>query len=156
MQFDFSTVEDRDSFVTVPEGVYVCKIEEVRVGNSKDGSERWSLRLGVAEGKFAGRTAGWDSITWSERGIYRVKKVLEALGIEANGPVEIEHTDLVGLLARVQLDLEQWEDPLSGRTQIRLRVPYLGYSAVDGPAVELGVGAGAGGGDGESEESRGF
>jgi hypothetical protein len=56
----------------------------------------------------------------------------------------------------VQLDLEQWEDPLSGRTQIRLRVPYLGYSAVDGPAVELGVGAGAGGGDGESEESRGF
>jgi hypothetical protein len=62
----------------------------------------------------------------------------------------------VGLLARVQLDLEQWEDPLSGRTQIRLRVPYLGYSAVDGPAVELGVGAGAGGGDGESEESRGF
>ena len=131
MQYDFSTVEERDSFVTVPEGVYVCKVEEVRPGLAKDGSARWSLRLNVDEGELGGRTAGWDSITWSERGIFRVKHVLEALGFDVAGTVEIEPADLVGRRAKVQFELEQWEDPLSGKTQVRLRVPYLGFAPCD-------------------------
>jgi len=35
------------------------------------------------------------------------------------------------LRARVQVEPEEREDPLSGRRQVRMRVPYLGY----GPAV---------------------
>ena len=57
MRFDFSSVGDIDSFVSVPAGVYACRVAEARSGQSKDGSERWSFRLEVDEGEYAGRTA---------------------------------------------------------------------------------------------------
>ena len=74
MHYDFSQVEDTQSFVSIPEGAYECRIAEVREGLSRDGSVRWSFRLEVLRGEYAGRTAGWDALTWSERGISRVKR----------------------------------------------------------------------------------
>ncbi|MDP6538459.1 MAG: DUF669 domain-containing protein [Planctomycetota bacterium] len=127
MQYDFSTVADVVSFASVPEGRYLCRVAEVREGESRDGSPRWSLRLEVAEGDRAGRTAAWDSITWSERGIHRVKLVLDTLGIDTEGVVEIAPDELVGLETCVEVVLEEREDPLSGRRELRNRVPYDGY-----------------------------
>jgi hypothetical protein len=136
MHYDFSLVEDKESFVSVPQGVYVCRVAEARPGLARDGSERWRMRLEVAEGEWAGRTAAWDSLTWSERGIHRVKRVLQALGFDVRGEVELSPEDLVGRCARVVLEPEQWEDPTTGKTQTRLAVPYLGYSPASPPAQE--------------------
>ena len=134
MRFDFSSVDDVESYINVPEGVHNCRVAEVRDGRSRDGSVRWSYRLEVIDGEWAGRTAAWDSLTWSERGIYRVKKVLSALGLDTKGVVEIETNDLVGLRARVRVEPEEREDPQSGKRQVRMRVPYLGYEAYEPPA----------------------
>ncbi|MFO1008620.1 MAG: DUF669 domain-containing protein [Planctomycetota bacterium] len=131
MRFDFSSVDDVESFVSVPEGVHTCRIAEVREGRSRDGSVRWSFRLEVLDGDYAGRTAAWDSITWSERGVYRVKKLLSALGLDVRGELEVESKDLVNLQARVKVEPEEREDPMTGRRQVRMRVPYLGYSPVE-------------------------
>ncbi len=125
---DFSCIGDQESYVSVPEGVYRCKVADVRPGSSRDGSERWSLRLEVCEGTHAGRTAAWDSITWSERGIYRVKQVLEALGFDASGELEVEIEELLGHHAHVEVQQEEWEDPVSGRRTTRMIVPYMGFS----------------------------
>jgi len=127
MRFDFSSVDDVESYVSVPEGVHNVRVAEVREGRSRDGSVRWSMRLEVLDGQWAGRTAAWDSLTWSERGIYRVKKVLAVLGLDVKGELEIEPGDLVNLQARVRIEPEEREDPLSGTRQVRMRVPYLGY-----------------------------
>lgn len=134
MRFDFSSVDDVESYINVPEGVHNCRVAEVREGRARDGSVRWSYRLEVLDGEWAGRTAAWDSLTWSERGIYRVKKVLAALGMDVKGVVEIEPTDLVNLRARVNVEPEEREDPQTGRRQVRMRVPYLGYESYEGPA----------------------
>ncbi len=136
MQIDFSTVGDVESFVSVPEGVYVCRVAEVREGQTRDGNPRWALRLEVAEGDFAGRTAAWDGLVWSERGLPRVKTVLERMGFEVSGKLEITPSDLHGRQIRVQLLIEEREDPLSGRRIVRLRVPYLGYGPVDPDRAE--------------------
>ena len=128
MHFDFRSVDDIDSFVSVPQGIHACRVAEVREGRARDGSIRWSIRLEVLDGEWAGRTAAWDSLTWSERGVHRVKKVLEALGVDVRGELDIEPADLIGLRARVQVEPEEREDPLSGRRQVRMRVPYLGYA----------------------------
>lgn len=128
MRFDFSSVDDVESFVHVPEGLHNCRVAEVRDGRARDGSVRWSFRLEVVDGEWAGRTAAWDSLTWSERGIYRVKKVLAALGMDVKGVLEIEPTDLINLRARVRVEPEEREDPVSGQRQVRMRVPYLGYA----------------------------
>ncbi len=134
MRFDFTTVDDVESYINVPEGLHNCRVAEVRDGRARDGSVRWSYRLEVIDGEWAGRTAAWDSLTWSERGIYRVKKVLAALGLDVKGVVEIEPTDLVNMRARVRVEPEEREDPQTGRRQVRMRVPYLGYEAYEPPA----------------------
>jgi hypothetical protein len=134
MRYDFSTVEDIESFVSVPEGRYLCRVAEVREGIARDGSARWSLRLEVAEGDYAGRTAGWDSLTWSERGLPRVKRFLEVLGLNTHGVVDVETTDLVGRRVVAVFLEEEREDPLSGRRTLRLRVPYSGYAPAEAEA----------------------
>ena len=132
MRFDFSQIQDVESFVSIPEGIYVCRVAEVRDGVTRDGSVRWSLRLEVAEGEYAGRTAGWDGLHWSDRGIVRVKRVLEVLGFDVRGELELEPEELVGTRARVEFRSEQWNDPVSGRQVLRLSVPYAGYEALEG------------------------
>lgn len=139
MRYDFSSVDDIESYISVPAGMHNVRVAEVREGRARDGSVRWSFRLEVLDGDHAGRTAAWDSLTWSERGIFRVKKVLDAFGIDVRGELEIDPADLVNLQARVQVQPEEREDPLTGRRQMRMRVPYLGYAPVerrDGRAVD--------------------
>lgn len=130
MHIDFREIEDSESYVTVPEGTYVCRVAEVRENTALSGVPRWSLRLEVCEGDFTGRTAGWDNLTFSERGLSRVKRVLHRLGFDVSGALEIQPTDLVGLVAHVQFVTEEREDPLTGRRTARLRVPYSGYALV--------------------------
>ncbi len=137
MNYDFSQVEDIESFVSIPEGPYYCRVAEVRAGVARDGSVRWNLRLEVSRGEYAGRTAGWDSLTWSERGIRRVKRVLGALGLDVRGSLEVEPGDLVDREAHVLFEPEEREDPLTGRRSLRLRVPYAGFSAIE-PGGEVG------------------
>lgn len=127
MRFDFGSIDDVESFISVPAGLHECRIADVREGRSRDGSVRWSFRLEVLAGDYAGRTAAWDSITWSERGVFRVKKILEAFGLDVRGELEIQPTDLVNLQARVKVEPEEREDPVTGKRQVRMRVPYLGY-----------------------------
>ena len=134
MRFDFSQIQDVESFVSVPEGTYLCRVAEVRDGLTRDGNVRWSMRLEVAQGEYAGRTAGWDGLHWSERGIVRVKRVLEALGVDVRGEIELEPRDLLGAVARVEFRAEQWNDPTSGRQVMRLSVPYGGYARADSDA----------------------
>ena len=131
MRFDFSRVEDIESFVSVPEGTYVCRVADVREGLSRDGSIRWSLRLEVAEGEYAGRTAGWDGLTWSDRGIHRVKRVLQVLGLDVSGELELQPSDLLGLKVKAVFEAEEREDDKTGVRTLRLRVPYLGYSPAE-------------------------
>jgi len=131
VNFDFSQIEDIESFVSIPEGPYYCRVAEVRSGVARDGSVRWNLRLEVSRGEYAGRTAGWDSLTWSERGIRRVKRVLGALGLDVRGALEVEPADLVDREAHVLFEPEEREDQLTGRRSVRLRVPYAGFTAID-------------------------
>ena len=152
MRCDFSKVEDMTSFVSVPAGTYPCKVVDARPGSARDGSERWSLRLEVLDGEYAGRTAAWDSLTWSERGVVRVNRVLAALGFDVTGELEIEPDDLMGLTAMIQVIPEEWEDPSTGRRQERMTVPYLGWEPHEAGATATNGKDGVDdpGGDGEA------
>jgi hypothetical protein len=136
MKFDFSNVDDVQSYVSVPAGTHVCRVTEVRPGVARDGSARWTYRLEVVGGVHHGRTAAWDSLTWSDRGVGRVRHVLKGLGVPTHGVVEIEPQDLVGRRAQVQVQLEERENPQTGRREVRTRVPYAGYEPVEGAQGE--------------------
>jgi len=124
---DFNAVGDLESYVSVPEGEYVCVVSEVREGVTRDGSPRWSFRLDVADGEYAGRFAAWDGVGWGERGLPRTKHVLDALGFDVSGSLDVLPDDLNGCRVVANLVQEEREDPRTGNRVARLHVPYLGY-----------------------------
>jgi hypothetical protein len=136
VQVDFSQIEDVESFVLIPEGRHLVQIAEIREGETRTGHIRWALRLSVVDGEFAGRTAAWDGLVWSKRGLPRVKHVLSVLGFDITGTLEVAPDDLCGRQAVVDFFVEEWENPTTGRRTQRLAVPFLGYEPtqdVDSP-----------------------
>lgn len=127
MELDFSQVEDVEDYLSVPPGHYLCRVVEVREGWSRNGDSRWSVRLEVVDGDFAGKSAAWDFLTFGERGVRRAKHVLAAFGFETRGRLEIEPDDLVGRSALVRVVAEENVDNSTGVRQVRPRVPYDGY-----------------------------
>ncbi len=131
MDLDFDAIEKISDYVTVPAGTYLCEIAEVRESTTKNGDERWGLRLVVAEGEFCGRQAAWDSLIFSTRGQVRVRLVLEALGIPTKGRVSLKPEDIKGRRAFVEVRPSEFEQPDSGQIVRRNEVPYRGYRAVE-------------------------
>lgn len=135
MDVDFSRVEDIEDYLSVPEGHYRVRVAEAREGWSRDGDVRYAMRLEVIEGEYAGRTAAWDGITFSERGLKRAKFVLGVLGFDTTGRIELEPGDLLGREVWAEVTAEDRVDPVSGQRTIRPRVPFAGYAAL---AEDLG------------------
>ncbi len=129
MEIDFSAVDDAQDYTNVPEGVYACRVAEVRPGWTQGGDSRWALKLEITAGPFAGRTAAWDGITWGDRGLRRTKFVLGKFGFDTAGRLNVEPNDLVGCTAYVELRQEERIDPSNGVRTIRMRVPFLGYAS---------------------------
>jgi hypothetical protein len=125
--------EGRDpvaDFVTVPAGTYRCRIDDVRTGTTRGGDERWSLRLTVVDGPFAGRMAAWDAVVFSTRGRMRARLVLAAMGLPAAGRVTVEPKDLLGRTAMVEVRPAEYLAP-DGARVLRNEVPFDGWRRLD-------------------------
>lgn len=129
MRHDFSLVPETETdLVTVPPGEYLCRVREARARRTKDGRhEQWGLCLEVAEGEHAGHFAAWDNLTFSDRGLPRVKLVLRAFGVDVSGVVQIEATELIGREVLCRLHEETYTDPVTEAVTRRLVVGYAGY-----------------------------
>ncbi|MCB9915544.1 MAG: hypothetical protein H6828_10405 [Planctomycetes bacterium] len=155
MRYDFQGTDMRQDFTNLAPGWYTIAVHEVREGRTREGEPRWGLKLLVAEGAYTGRYAAWDGMVWSERGARRTRQVLEALGVDASGVVDIEPSALLGRTADVQLAPEEYEHPVTGRVERRNRVTYDGWASAGSARAAL-AGAGAAGsvdgwgGEGES------
>jgi len=133
VEVDFSKTDGLEDYVSVPEGRYLCRVAEVRMGWTQAGDERWGFRLEVTDGDYAGKTAAWDGVSWGERGRRRAKHVLGCMGFDVAGRIALESTDLIDRRVMATVISEERVDPNSGNRQIRPRIPFQGYEAVDGP-----------------------
>jgi len=128
MQIDLSQVDNIEDLRSVPPGEYMCRVAEVRESRSPAGHLRWGLRWEVVRGDWAGRTAAWDSLHWSERGLPRVKFALKMLGLDVESTKELAPTALNGREAVVEVRPEEREDSVTGIRRVSNRVPYAGYA----------------------------
>lgn len=135
MEIDFDQMDNVSDYVTVPEGTYLCRLAEVIPGTTRNGHERWGIRLIVAEGEFVGRQAAWDGLVFSDRGTARARRVLAALGLPTQGKVRVEPGDLVGRQAFVTVKPSSFRDPNTGRTVRRNEVPYEGWLPCESPVA---------------------
>jgi hypothetical protein len=134
MKIDLSQIEDIEDIRSVPTGEYHCKAAEVRESESPAGNTRWGIRWEIQNGDFQGRTACWDSLLWSERGLPRVKFVLQMLGLNTDGELDLKVEELENLEAMVQVQPEEREDPVTGIRRVQNRVPFAGYAPAAQPA----------------------
>ena len=134
MRVDFSEVVDVEEFVSVPEGTYSCRLCDVHESTTRDGNPRLWFRLVVDSGDHAGKLAAVDGISLTPRAMSRAKHVLDKLGFDVSGEVELTPESLDGRRVQVQIVLEEREDPEAGRRQVRNRVPYRGYESADSEA----------------------
>lgn len=128
MQIDFTELPEVEDLCSVPPGDYHCTVAEVRESTSPAGHTRWGLRWEVTQGEWRGRTACWDSLHFSERGLARARFVLRVLGFAADGPLDLQPDDLVGRAALVTVTPEVREDPVQGTKRKMNRVPFTGYA----------------------------
>ncbi len=140
MDLDFDAIEKVSDFISVPEGTYLCEIAEVQTGVTRNGDERWGLRLVIVEGEYCGRHAAWDGLVFSTRGQIRVRLVLEALGLPTKGRVQLKPEDLIGCKAFVEVRPSEYQHPDSGQVIRRNEVPYRGYRSLASGAPGSGAG----------------
>lgn len=131
MNLDFETSKKVSDFVSVPAGTYLCRVGQVRPGTTRNGDERWSISLVIAEGRFAGKQAAWDNLVFSPRGLARVRLVFEAFGLPSSGKVDVEPSDLEGCTALVEVRPAEYA-AAGGPVIRRNEVPYAGYRSVAG------------------------
>ena len=111
MEIYFDAQDAISDFISVPAGTYLCRVAEVRMGTTRAGDDRWSIRLVVAEGQHVGKQAAWDSLVFSTRGRTRARTVLHALGLPSKGRVQLVPADLEGRTALVEVRPSEYESP---------------------------------------------
>jgi hypothetical protein len=96
------------------------------------------MRLQVAEGEFTGRLAAWDNLVFSARGLNRVKLILKALGLPADGKIDLKPEDLADRRVFAEIRPAEYHSPEGIMTR-RNEIPYDGYRAVSGsPGADSG------------------
>ena len=133
MNLDFESSKTVSNFISVPAGTYLCRVGQVRPGTTRNGDERWSISLVIAEGQFAGKQAAWDNLVFSPRGLARVRLVFQAFWLPSSGKVAVEPSDLEGCTAFVEVRPAEYT-AAGGPVIRRNEVPYAGYRAVEGTA----------------------
>jgi len=108
---DFSEVKDLEP---IPNGSYDAEIVFAQEGVSKNDNPKIDLRWKVLAGEFAGRQV-FDTLTFTQNSMYRVKNTLKALGFAPAFKGEVVGGDLIGMQATIVVSTDPGStDPVSG------------------------------------------
>jgi len=129
---------DVDDFVVVDDGEYRMRVGEVRAVETGNGRAAWMLRMELADGELAGRTAVLDWLNFTDRGLRRVRMVLAALGFDVTVSMDVEPGQLLGRTAMVQIATQESQRESDGRLLRRSRVAYDGWRPAAGDLESAG------------------
>lgn len=152
----WSEVEDAGSYTPVPDGQYLCRLEDVTEKHGPKG-EYWNLSWKIIEG-INGEGKGdqyqnhiiFDRISFSKPALKRTKLVCSRLGLQLDDDLELTPGDLRGKQALITATIEDYLDDSEQQKQ-RNNVPFDGYERIDAVGVSAGEES-----DDASEESTPF
>lgn len=93
VSFDFTGVEAGGRMV--PDGTYSVTIDEIGTEEGQSGYDYWAVRFKVTAGQYKGSVL-FDNLSHSPAALFKIKRLLEVLGVEAEGMVDIDPDELVG------------------------------------------------------------
>jgi hypothetical protein len=79
----------------VPEGEYVCGIDNIQEKQTKAGDTMWSVRFRIVEGQFANRCL-FELWVFAATTLPRISKILSVFDMKNKGEVAIEPTAFIG------------------------------------------------------------
>lgn len=99
---DFSKVQGLEP---VDVGTYTATITKAEAGTSKAGNEKIDIQWKIEGGKYDGRVI-FDTLTFTEKALFRVKATLTALGFSKNFKGDVDPNKLVGKTAKLTVDIQ--------------------------------------------------
>jgi hypothetical protein len=100
---DFTAVTE---LKPVPEGEYEAYIAEAKAGRSATGNEKIDIHWKVTDENGAERII-FDTLSFHPNALFRVKKVLRALGFKADFQGEVGPEELIGLQAILVVAIDE-------------------------------------------------
>lgn len=132
----FSKVPDAQDFSPLPEGKYLCRLEEITPANTQLGDEMWKLKFEVIDGDYVGRHI-FDNMVFSKAALPRVKLMCSRLGMDTSQDQDFEPDDIEGKSCWVIVEVEDYEDQY-GKPKKRNKVPFAGYEKISKDSVPDG------------------
>ena len=122
MKLDFTGVE---SFQRAAEGEHLCKIAQVDEKTSQSGNDMIVVAFEVIKGESKSARV-YENYPLIDTALWKLKGLLQAIGMKADGKVQLDLDKLVGKTCIVGVKHEEYE----GKT--RARVDYINrVSSVD-------------------------
>ena len=117
INLDFSGVEERKP---LEEGIYVLTIEDAEEKPAKSsGNPMISVKFGV-EGHDQNKL--FDNFVLTQKALWKLKEVLNALGYETDAIVDLDITELVGQQVQAKVVQEEYDGRMTNR--IKSYYPY--------------------------------
>ncbi len=124
MRVDFRSVQESGGFEPLPPGEYRC-----RVRSAEEKANYLQIEFEVLDEAFAGRKVV-DRLFATEKALSRFRSALTALGVAADGLVEIEPRDLIGREVFLTIAPDSFTDR-NGVFRRSNKVAFEGYRAVE-------------------------
>ena len=105
---DFSNVPSNEPLV---EGTYELTISKVEEKQSSSGKD---MILVTFKHEESG-SAIWENYMLQENCLWKLKELLDAVGIDTSGPVDIEWSDLVGQVVAAKVTQEEYNGSMKSR-----------------------------------------
>ena len=118
MELDFTGVE---SFSLIPVGVHTVKVKDAEFTKAQTGSDQLFLNFEASDG--ATRKA-WFSLV--PQALWKVKQVLEALGVACDGKIRLNTKTLIGKTCSITVETDANDES----RQIVTRVSKVGSTPV--------------------------
>ena len=112
MKLDFTGVE---SYLRASEGVHVCKIATADEKPSQSGNDMIVVAFEVIKGDDKGARV-YENYSLMDTALWKLKGLLQAIGMKADGKVQLDLDKLVGKICQVTVKHEEYE----GKTRARV------------------------------------
>ena len=111
-KLDFTGVE---TFQRAPEGKHIAKISKVDETTFQGGNEGFKITFEIVKGVGKGCRV-IENFPFVDTALWKLKNLLESIGMRANGRVMVDTDKLIGKLVEITVNHEEYE----GRTRAKV------------------------------------
>ena len=127
LKLDMTGVE---SFQRASEGIHVCKIASADVKQSQSGNDMSVVVYEVTKGDDKGARV-YENYPLVETALWKLKGMLQAIGMKADGKVQLDLDKLIGKMLQVNVFHEEYEGQIRAKVESVMKLSRASSSDDD-------------------------